>query len=88
MGSEIQPYVGPRPFERKDQSHFFGRDGEASELSSNVIAHPVVILYSQSGAGKTSLLNAKLIPFLEQEGFEILPLARVRGLMTHDIAYE
>lgn len=85
MADEIQPYVGPRPFERGDESRFFGREGEAGELLSYVIAHPAVLLYSQSGAGKTSLLNARLIPFLEDEGFEILPLARVRGLVPQNM---
>src|SRR5262249_44861068 len=52
---------------------------EASDLVSLTVAHSEVLLYAQSGAGKTSLLNAKLIPLLEQEGFEVLPLARVHG---------
>ena len=88
MASEFQPYLGPRPFEREDQQRFFGRERESSELLSRVIAHPAVLLYSQSGAGKTSLLNASLIPLLEQEGFEILPTARVRGLVPKDIPAE
>jgi tetratricopeptide (TPR) repeat protein len=88
MPSELQPYVGPRPFEREERQRFFGREREASELLSRVIAHPAVLLYSQSGAGKTSLLNASLIPLLEKEGFEILPTARVRGLGAKDIPSE
>ncbi|TEU14702.1 MAG: TIR domain-containing protein, partial [Anaerolineales bacterium] len=82
---EFEPYVGPRPFERDDQALFFGRDHEASELLSLVIAHRVLLLYAQSGAGKTSLLNAKLIPLLEGEEFEVLPLVRVQGLIPKDI---
>ncbi|HYR74853.1 MAG TPA: tetratricopeptide repeat protein [Pyrinomonadaceae bacterium] len=88
MPSELQPYVGPRPFEREEGQRFFGRERESSELLSRVIAHPAVLLYSQSGAGKTSLLNASLIPLLEKEGFEILPTARVRGLAPKDIPAE
>jgi pentatricopeptide repeat protein len=88
MPSELQPYVGPRPFEREEHQRFFGREREASEMLSRVIAHPAVLLYSQSGAGKTSLLNASLIPLLEKEGFEILATARVRGLAPKDIPAE
>jgi hypothetical protein len=91
MASEIQernPYVGPRPFERQDRALFFGRDREASEVLSLVIAHRVLLLYAQSGAGKTSLINAGLIPLLEEEGFEVLPVARVRGLIPKDIEPE
>lgn len=76
---ERNPYVGPRPFEQEDRDLFFGRDQEASEVLSLTIAHRVLLLYAQSGAGKTSLLNAGLISLLEEEGFEVLPLARVSG---------
>jgi hypothetical protein len=75
------PYVGPRPFERGDRDLFFGREREANDLLSLIVAHRVLVLYAQSGAGKTSLLNARLIPLLEQEGFEVFPPARVQGLI-------
>lgn len=44
-----------------------------------------MLLYSQSGAGKTSLINAKLIPLLEEKGFEVLKPGRVRGLRPPDM---
>jgi hypothetical protein len=82
MGTDFQPYVGPRPFERTetDQNRFFGRDDEASDLLSLITAHSSVLFYSPSGAGKTSLVNAKLIPRLESAGFEVLTPVRVRGV--------
>jgi hypothetical protein len=80
MENQIQPYVGPRPFEQKDEELFFGRDHEVNELSSLVIAHQLTLIYAQSGAGKTSLLNAKLIPRLRQEKYEVLPPTRVQGV--------
>ena len=73
MPPEFEPYVGFRSFEEHDQRIFFGRKREVSDLLSLVIAHPVVLLYAQSGAGKTSLLNAGLILCLRQEGLEVLP---------------
>lgn len=78
---ELQPYVGPRPFEDEDldRERFFGRDFEASELLSLVTAHAVVLLYAQSGAGKTSMINAKLAPLLKAQRFDVLPPARVQG---------
>ena len=85
MAIEFQPYVGPRPFGREDQAVFFGRDLEAKDLLSLVVAEGVVLLYAQSGAGKTSLFNAKLIPLLEEKGFEVLSLARVQGLIPKDM---
>ncbi|MCJ7626717.1 MAG: ATP-binding protein, partial [Anaerolineaceae bacterium] len=85
MKNKMQPYVGPRSFERKDQAIFFGRDKEARDLLSLIIANNVVLVYSPSGAGKTSLINAKLIPLLKKEDFEVLPLARVRSMTTPQI---
>ncbi len=79
------PYVGPRPFERQDSARFFGRDQEARELLSLVVANRAVVLYAQSGAGKTSLLNAQVVPLLEAEGFEVWPVARVQGPTVNGI---
>lgn len=73
------PYVGPRPFTRGDEHRFFGREREARELLSLIISHQAVLLYSQSGAGKTSLLNALVIPLLEKRGWQVLGPARVSG---------
>src|SRR5262245_14596821 len=76
----IEPYVGPRSFRKEQREFFFGRDEEADELVSIITAHSAVLLYSQSGAGKTSLLNAKLIPKLEEaESFHVLQSMRVQG---------
>ena len=83
------PYVGPRPFEERHQRRFFGRDWEADELVSLVVAHPAVLLYAQSGAGKTSLLNAKLIPLLrDEEGLQVMPVARVWGEVPEEVQPE
>lgn len=71
------PYVGPRPFERDQRDKFFGRDAEAQSIVSRIIANRIFLLYAQSGAGKTSLLNAQVIPSLEDEGFAPLPVVRV-----------
>lgn len=82
MPESKDPYVGPRSFERDDAGLFFGRDREAAELLSLIIAHPVVLFYSVSGAGKTSLLNAKLAPMLSARSSIILGPARVGGRLT------
>ncbi len=54
------PYVGPRPLGFNDP--IFGRDREISELRHLVSAERIVLLHSPSGAGKSSLVNAGLIP--------------------------
>ena len=78
----IQPYVGPRPFERAERELFFGRVREADELAPRILAHAAVLCYSQSGTGKTSLINARLVPLLEEEKrCMVLPVARVLGTL-------
>ncbi len=71
------PYVGPRPYARADRHKFYGRNREARDLLALILAERVVLFYAPSGAGKTSLLNAKIIPALEEEGFWVLPTVRV-----------
>ncbi|MRS02900.1 ATP-binding protein, partial [bacterium] len=65
------PYVGPRAF--KFGETLFGRDREKQELLDLLIAERIVLMYSPSGAGKTSLIQAALIPSLEKENFRIIP---------------
>lgn len=70
------PYAGPRPFDQNEKEIFFGREYEQSELFSMIVSNKVVLLYSQSGAGKTSLINASVLPRLVEEGFEVMPIVR------------
>src|SRR3954464_3751732 len=79
-----QPYVGPRPFDSAEQGLFFGRDREADDLLGLIMFHRVVLLYAQSGAGKSSLINTLVVPGLRASGFGVLPVARVRGAGTPD----
>ncbi|MGH8906810.1 MAG: hypothetical protein ACRD0K_09915 [Egibacteraceae bacterium] len=71
----LNPYVGPRPFERGQR--LYGRDREVARLRDLLIAERIVLLYSPSGAGKTSLIRAGLVPELEREGFRVAPEIRV-----------
>ena len=52
--SKSNPYVGPRAFQ--DGETLYGRDREVAKLLNLLIAERIVLLYSPSGAGKTSLL--------------------------------
>ncbi len=54
------PYVGPRPFEPGET--LYGREDEISELYYLWKAERIVLLHSPSGAGKSSLLQAGLLP--------------------------
>ncbi|MBI1882442.1 MAG: hypothetical protein HYR94_30070, partial [Chloroflexi bacterium] len=73
------PYVGPRTFTEAERHLFFGREREARDLLSLVLAERLLLFYAQSGAGKSSLINTRLVPGLREEGFEVLPVSRVSG---------
>ena len=82
------PFVGPRPFETEDRDRFFGRTRELEELFSLIIAHRAILVYAQSGAGKTSLLKAGVIPRLVEQAYKVLPPARVHGVLPADLPAE
>ncbi len=79
--AEPNPYVGPRPFQPGDRGRFYGRDGEINQLVPLLYAHRLTVLFAQSGAGKTSLLNAGVLPVLiDDEGFDVVGSTRVSGV--------
>ncbi len=78
------PYIGPRPFQKDEAKRFFGRDREARDLLALVSSQRLVLFYASSGAGKSSLINARLIDALEGRGFEIMPVGRVSGVLPRD----
>jgi len=69
------PYVGPRAYETGET--LYGREREVRDLLLFLISQRIVLLHSPSGAGKTSLVQAGLIPRLREEGFLVLPVVRV-----------
>lgn len=78
--NEPKPFVGPRPFGEADT--IYGRDLEVSELRYFVGAKRIVLLYAPSGAGKSSLLQARngLITKLRDSGrFDVWGPARVNS---------
>ena len=70
-----KPYVGPRAFEEGEQ--LFGRDIELREVLDRLIAQRLLLLYSPSGAGKTSLLEAGLRPALKLSHYFVYPTVRI-----------
>jgi WD40 repeat protein len=69
------PYVGPRSFETGEL--LYGLDTETRDLVSLLCAERIVLLHSPSGAGKTSLIQAALVPRMVERRFHVRPIARV-----------
>ncbi|MCB9351359.1 MAG: AAA family ATPase [Lewinellaceae bacterium] len=72
LPADIQPPEEPflffKRYERKDAAVFFGRSSYIRDLYNRVTdpeAPPLILLYGQSGVGKSSLLDTGLRPRLE-----------------------
>jgi hypothetical protein len=63
------PFKFLEPFKRVDRHLFYGRDHQNEELVGLVCNASVAVLFAESGTGKTSLLNAALIPALLDQHF-------------------
>jgi DNA-binding SARP family transcriptional activator/tRNA A-37 threonylcarbamoyl transferase component Bud32/WD40 repeat protein len=64
----VNPYRGLRPFDEADAASFHGRDGAVGELVELVASRPFVTVVGSSGSGKSSVVNAGLVPHLRQRG--------------------
>ncbi|MBE0639730.1 MAG: hypothetical protein IH598_14525 [Bacteroidales bacterium] len=60
----IRRYPGATPFSRTQSNIFYGRDKDIDKLLTLIQVEKKVLLYSKSGLGKTSLLEAGVLPKL------------------------
>ena len=73
--SEKNSLIGLVPYQEKDSSVFFGREKEIENLLQVIQKNKLITLTGPTGSGKSSLINAGLIPrlkkgFLGQSGKE------------------
>jgi len=64
FASLLCPFVGLRSFREEDAPFFFGRERDIRVIASNVLTTSLTVLYGPSGVGKSSVLQAGVIPFL------------------------
>jgi WD40 repeat protein len=62
--NSYNPYPGLRPFSSNENKHFFGRENHPGIIIDKILQNRFVALIGASGAGKTSLINAGIIPAL------------------------
>ena len=66
--SENSPYLGLRPYQESEKDKFFGRQHEIHILTDKILAHRLTLLVAASGVGKSSLLQAGVMPALRASG--------------------
>ena len=76
------PFIGLYAFPSSKSDLFFGRDYESEIIASLCVKERFFSLVGKSGVGKTSLINAGIIPLLEESGgvcctFEFSPLTKI-----------
>ncbi|MCC5946192.1 MAG: hypothetical protein JJT94_14775 [Bernardetiaceae bacterium] len=68
-------YPGANSFQEDDSPLFFGRDKDIRTLSSRILSNTITVLHSKSGLGKTSLLQAGVLPRItKQKDFLIIKI--------------
>jgi energy-coupling factor transporter ATP-binding protein EcfA2 len=65
VAGETRPFRGLESFERRHAALFFGREQEAEALANRIRKSAIVTVTGPSGAGKTSLLQAGVLPHLD-----------------------
>ena len=61
-------YPGAQPFTAHDRRIFYGREEDTRRLAELILLEQMVVLYAKSGLGKSSILNAAVIPHLQESG--------------------
>jgi hypothetical protein len=61
------PYKGLKKFESEDKDRFFGRDQFLKTLVTELEQTNLILLLGASGSGKSSVVRAGLIPWLDQQ---------------------
>lgn len=64
-----QPYKFLRYYETTDADLFFGRDAICDHIIEKLLSYKSVLINGKSGSGKSSLVNAGLIPRLMNKGY-------------------
>ena len=81
------PYIGLEPYREEDKEFFFGRKSDQSIIIDKVLTNKLTLLCATSGTGKTSLIQASIIPKLKSNDFEHLDVACIRQWMTEPIEH-
>jgi hypothetical protein len=67
LGKIRSPYKGLEAFTEADAGNFYGREETIERCAKLVATAPLVPIIGASGSGKSSLVQAGLIPYLKQD---------------------
>jgi len=76
------PYKFLTSYDIADRDIFYGRTAVVEELAGEMERHKVIIINGASGAGKSSLVNAGLIPRLTENGYSYIAFREYSDPLT------
>jgi len=86
MSNEKQyRYPGTRPFTENERNLFFGRNEDIERLHKQIRLEQLLVLIGKSGLGKSSLLNAGVLPLLK-ESSKFVPIPVRIGLADKEVS--
>ncbi|MDQ5821554.1 MAG: FHA domain-containing protein [Actinomycetota bacterium] len=66
-GEPSGPWVGLRAYTASDRLYFYGRERDVRIVGSNLRARRLTVLYGSTGIGKSSLLQAGVVPTVQRK---------------------
>ncbi len=88
------PYKYLDYYTSADADLFFGREKETQMMVGEILSSRLLVLFARSGSGKTSLINAGVVPELKRRGYETLyvrfesdPLTSLQNAAREQLQY-
>ncbi len=72
MADLANPFKGLVPYRPADKGKLFGRDRDLHLVQDRIFSDKTTLLFAASGVGKTSFLQAALIPALEKRTYKVI----------------
>ncbi len=72
--TKLTRYPGVVPFSPAQAGVFKGRAADSQQLFDLLLRHQLTLLYAKSGLGKSSLINAGLLPLLAEKSPNVCPI--------------
>lgn len=80
-----QPYKGLQPYQEENKNMFFGRESEREILINKIVSEKLTLLFAATGVGKSSLLQAAVMPELKRPDRENLDVVNYRDWVSDPI---
>src|SRR5262249_53987476 len=81
VSPDSRPYPGLHAFGSEDRASFFGRDPEVRAVVERLRSEPLVLVAGDSGAGKSSLCRAGVLPRVAEGALGVGRAWAVRELL-------